>query len=136
LIKSQTCSRILLSEEDRRTYIKRFRRPGLENLQRIALCKAVNTTARKCVYCLWCGATNGTVKKGGALKIIHDKFRAKKTAAEMERFKETFSRAVQEQKELGNFLNKAVIEDLNPLKVLELFKRVPPEVCTILYFLD
>ena len=46
----------------------------------------------------------------------------------MERWKATFGRAVQEQKELGNFLNKAVLEDLNPLKVLDLFKQISSEV--------
>jgi DNA-directed RNA polymerase III subunit RPC1 len=92
----------------------------------------VNVAARKVVYCPKCGSTNGAVKKAGALKIVHDKFRAKKTADEMEKWKATFSRAVQEQKELGNFLNKAVMEDLNPLKVLDLFKRISAEVghCT------
>ncbi|KAH9928960.1 beta and beta-prime subunits of DNA dependent RNA-polymerase [Fomitopsis serialis] len=128
----KTCARVLLEEPDRRTYLKRFRRPNLENIQRQALCKAVNTLARKAVYCPYCSATNGTVKKAGALKIIHDKFRAKKTAEEMERFKATFSSAVEAQKELGVYVNKAVHEDLNPLKVLNLFKRILDEDCELL----
>ena len=97
--------------------------------QRQALCKAVNALARKVVYCPYCSATNGTVKKAAALKIIHDKFRAKKTAEEMERWKKTFAPAVEAQKELGIYLNRAVHEDLNPLKVLNLFKRISDEVC-------
>jgi len=68
------------------------------------------------------------VKKAGALKIIHDKFRAKKTADEMEKWKKTFAHAVEAQKELGMYINKAVHEDLNPLKVLDLFKRISDEV--------
>ena len=90
--------------------------------------KAVNALARKTVYCPYCAATNGTVKKAGALKIIHDKFRAKKTAEEMEKWKKTFGPAVEAQKELGMYINKAVHEDLNPLKVLDLFKRISDEV--------
>ncbi|KZT66991.1 beta and beta-prime subunits of DNA dependent RNA-polymerase [Daedalea quercina L-15889] len=128
----KTCARVLLEESDRRAYLKRFRRPNLENIQRQALIKAVNALARKTVYCPYCSATNGTVKKAGALKIIHDKFRAKKTAEEMERFKATFSSAVEAQKELGIYVNKAVHEDLNPLKVLNLFKRVSDEDCELL----
>ena len=108
--------------------MKRFRRPNLENIQRQSLSKAVNTLARKTVYCPYCSATNGAVKKAGALKIIHDKFRAKKTAEEMERWKRTFGPAVEAQKELGIYLNRAVHEDLNPLKVLDLFKRISDEV--------
>lgn len=57
---------------------------------------------------------------------MHDKFRAKKTADEIEKWKGTFGKAVVEQKELGNFSNRAVHEDLNPLKVLALFKKFPP----------
>lgn len=119
---------MLLEEPDRRVFIKRFRRPNLENMQRQALSKSVNTMARKVVYCPYCSATNGAVKKAGALKIIHDKFRAKKTADEMEKWKRTFASAVEAQKELGLYINKAVHEDLNPLKVLDLFRRISNEV--------
>ncbi|KAH9950127.1 beta and beta-prime subunits of DNA dependent RNA-polymerase [Amylocystis lapponica] len=124
--------RVLLEEPERRTFLKRFRRPNLENIQRQALCKAVNTQARKTVYCPYCSATNGAVKKAGALKIIHDKFRAKKTADEMEKWKKTFAPAVEAQKELGMYLNKAVQVDLNPLKVLDLFRRISDEDCELL----
>ncbi|KDR83341.1 hypothetical protein GALMADRAFT_235418 [Galerina marginata CBS 339.88] len=128
----KTCARVLLDEPDRRTYLKRFRRPVLENIQRQALSKAVNGMARKVVYCPYCSATNGAVKKAGALKIIHDKFRAKKTADELEKFKMTFASAVEAQKELGMYINKAVHEDLNPLKVLDLFRRISDEDCELL----
>ncbi|ETW84605.1 hypothetical protein HETIRDRAFT_473329 [Heterobasidion irregulare TC 32-1] len=128
----KTCARVLLEEPDRRVYLKRFRRPNLENVHRQALNKAVNTSARKVVYCPYCSATNGAVKKVGAMKIIHDKFRAKKTAEEMEKWKKTFIPAVEAQKELGMYINKAVHEDLNPLKVLDLFKRISDEDCELL----
>ncbi|KAF8628167.1 hypothetical protein AX17_006037 [Amanita inopinata Kibby_2008] len=72
--------------------------------------------ARKTVYCPYCSATNGGVKKAGALKITHDKFRAKKTAEEMQRWKGTFKNAIAAQKEL----------------VLDLFKRISNEDCELL----
>ncbi|KAN0097898.1 hypothetical protein V8E55_002344 [Tylopilus felleus] len=128
----KTCARVLLEEPDRRAFLKRFRRPNLENVHRQALCKTVNTMARKVIYCPYCSATNGAVKKVGALRIIHDKFRAKKTVDEMERWKRTFAPAVEAQKELGMYLNKAVHEDLNPLKTLDLFKRISDEDCELL----
>ncbi|THH21268.1 hypothetical protein EW146_g237 [Bondarzewia mesenterica] len=96
----KTCARVLLEEPYRRSYLKRFRRT-LENVQRQSLIKAVNAISRKAVYCPYCSATNGTVKKAGALKIIHDKFRAKKTAEELEKWKQTFNGAIETQKELG-----------------------------------
>lgn len=124
----KTCARILLDEPDRRLYLKRFRRPNLENIQRQALTKAVNAMARKVVYCPYCSATNGAVKKAGALKIIHDKFRAKKTADELEKFKLSFASAIESQKELAIYVSKAMHEDLNPLKVLDLFRRITDDV--------
>jgi hypothetical protein len=99
-------------------------------MQRQTLSKSVNAMARKVVYCPYCSAINGTVKKAGALKIIHDKFRAKKTAEEMEKWKKTFTKAVEGQKELAMYLNKAAHEELNPLKVLDLFRRVSDEAST------
>lgn len=45
-------------------------------------------------------------------------------------WKKTFSEAVKIQRELGGYLGKALFEDLNPVKVLDLFKRVSDEVCS------
>ncbi|KAI5116058.1 hypothetical protein M0805_002844 [Coniferiporia weirii] len=128
----KTCARVLLDEPERRVYLKRFRRPNLENIQRTALIKAVNALSRKVVYCPYCAATNGAVKKVGAIKVIHDKFRAKKTADELEKFKRSFASAVEAQKEIAMYIGKAVHEDLNPLKVLDLFKRISDEDCELL----
>lgn len=76
------------------------------------------------------------MKKVGPLKIIHDKFRAKKTADEMERWKKTFNSAIESQKDIAMFINKAAHEDMNPLKVLDLFKRISDEVSFLRTFLS
>ncbi|QRW01352.1 DNA-directed RNA polymerase III subunit C5 [Ceratobasidium sp. AG-Ba] len=127
----KSCARVLLDESDRRTFLKRFRRPNLENLTRMSLVKQVNTACRKVVYCPYCGSTNGTVKKAGLLRIVHEKFRAKKTGEEKEAWKRTFGSAIEHQKEVATFLAKAH-DDLNPLKVLDLFKRISAEDCELL----
>ncbi|KAG9097222.1 hypothetical protein FRC06_007823, partial [Ceratobasidium sp. 370] len=127
----KSCARVLLDESDRRTFLKRFRRPNLENLARMSLIKQVNTACRKVVYCPYCGSTNGTVKKAGLLRIVHEKFRAKKTGEEKEAWKRTFSAAIENQKEVATFLGKAH-DDLNPLKVLDLFRRISAEDCELL----
>ncbi|KAG8933996.1 hypothetical protein FRC01_005893 [Tulasnella sp. 417] len=118
-------------EDDRRMYLKRFRRPNLENIIRQSLAKQVNTACRKMVYCPYCNATNGVVKKAGLLRIVHEKFRAKKTHGEMEKWKETFKTAVENDKQIAPLLNRAH-EDLNPLKVLDLFRRISAEDCELL----
>ncbi|CAE6465940.1 unnamed protein product [Rhizoctonia solani] len=127
----KSCARVLLDESDRRIFLKRFRRPNLENLARMSLIKQVNTACRKVIYCSYCGSTNGTVKKAGLLRIVHEKFRAKKTGEEKEAWKRTFTTAIEHQKEVATFLNKAH-DDLNPLKVLDLFKRISAEDCELL----
>ncbi|EGG07581.1 uncharacterized protein MELLADRAFT_47986 [Melampsora larici-populina 98AG31] len=127
----KTCARVMLSEEDRRVYLQRFRRPNLENLQRQHYAKQVNTACRKVLTCPYCGATNGIVKKVGALRIVHEKFRAKKKADELEAFRDTFINAIKETRELAPHLHKAQ-EDMNPLRVLNLFRRVTPSDCELL----
>ena len=64
----------------------------------MALIKAVNGLSRKVVYCPYCSATNGAVKKVGAIKIIHDKLRAKKKTEELDKFKKSFATAIEAQK--------------------------------------
>ena len=88
----------------------------------------MNALARKTVYCPYCSATNGAVKKAGALKIIHDKYRAKKTADELGKWKRSLLSAAETQREIEPYLSRAVHEDLNPLKVLMLFKNISNEV--------
>jgi DNA-directed RNA polymerase III subunit RPC1 len=128
---SQTCSRVLLSEEDRRKYLRLFRRPGLENLQRASLAKQVNTACRKVLKCPYCTSLNGVVKKAGPLKITHERFRQKSTRDELEEFKKGFAGAIKEQRELGGLLSKAH-EDIHPLRCLDLFRKVSAEDCELL----
>jgi DNA-directed RNA polymerase III subunit RPC1 len=129
----QNCARVMLEETDRRVFLKRFRNPTLENMQRQSLCKAVNALARKVVFCPYCSAANGAIKKAGALRVTHDKFRAKKTVNDMETWRRSFTPAIEAQKELEAYISKAVHEDLNPLKVLDLLKRISDEVKFILH---
>lgn len=117
----------MLDEDDRRAFLRRFRRPNLENLQRQSAAKAVNVACRKVVHCPYCGAINGIVKKVGPLKIIHEKFRAKKVQVEHDEFVSTFNSAVAFDGTIKTHVKKAQ-EDLNPLRVLELFKRISAEV--------
>lgn len=118
----------MVDDTNRRSFLHRFRRPNLENLARQSLCKQVLAQARKVNVCNHCGAINGTVKKGGPLKIIHERFRQKKLSGEAEKWRNTFAAAIEGQAEVGRFLGMKGLEELNPLKVLDLFKRMPAEV--------
>lgn len=133
----KTCASVLLDDTAKRKFLRSFRRPNLENLQRTSTFKQVNTAARKVLYCPKCNALNGVVKKAGTLKVIHEKFRQKKLVGEREDFYRTFQTAVKMSQsqaasaDVRPHLHKAQ-EDLDPLKVLDLFRRISDEDCELL----
>ncbi|KAI8880930.1 beta and beta-prime subunits of DNA dependent RNA-polymerase [Backusella circina FSU 941] len=127
----KTCSRVMLEEPDRRAFLRRLRAPGLDNLQRNRIIKAINEKCKKVTYCPHCSAVNGVVKKVGPMKITHDKYRLKRVAAEAEQFRKTFDTAAATMPELKPHISKAQ-DDLNPLRVLRLFQRITPEDCELL----
>lgn len=63
----------------------------------------------------------------GALRIVHEKFRAKKVADEYEQFKSSFNNAIAAAPDMKPHISKAH-EDMNPLKVLNLFKAISDDV--------
>ena len=67
------------------------------------------------------------MKKAGALKISHEAFRANKNAEMQKEHLAGFATVLAEKSEWEAGIKK-IVEDLNPLKVLELFKRVTAEV--------
>lgn len=68
----------------------------------------------------------------GALRIVHEKFRAKKVADEYERFKDSFNNAIAAAPDMKPHISKAH-EDMNPLKVLNLFKAISDDVRIVLF---
>ncbi|WWD21358.1 hypothetical protein CI109_105842 [Kwoniella shandongensis] len=127
----KTCARVLLPPNERAAFLKRFRRPNIESLQRQSASKAVLAACKKRTICHYCGAPNGVVKKSGPLKISHEPYRASKMAGMKDEWMATFKSAVAENQAVATHLSKAV-DDLNPLKVLDLFKRVTAEDCELL----
>lgn len=91
----------------------------------------MNTACRKVLYCPHCGEINGTVKKVGPLKIIHEKYRSKKMAGERQFFEESFKNVKEESREIMPHLAKAQ-EDLNPLRTLNLFRSISASDCELL----
>ncbi|XP_076809232.1 DNA-directed RNA polymerase III subunit RPC1-like [Clavelina lepadiformis] len=125
----KTCSCILLTEKEKHMYKDALRRPGLTYLQLRSLHKKINTQAKKCHTCYYCNAMNGTVKKCGLLKIIHEKYKKhtkKAVLPEIDEFYQSFSTAVKYNREMENLVGRAQ-EDLNPLVVLDLLKNIPDE---------
>nr|WPS94681.1 DNA-directed RNA polymerase III subunit RPC1 [Naematelia aurantialba] len=127
----KTCARILLPHEQRASLLARFRRPNIETLQRNATMKQVISSCKKQTICQYCGSHNGTVIKAGPFRISHAPYRAAKLAREKEQKLEDFAAVVKEDKStLEGAVN--MLEDINPLKALDLFKRVTAEDAELL----
>jgi transposase-like protein len=118
----------MMDERDRRNFLKRLRTPTLENPQKMKILKQIIDMCKKKTECPYCNATNGTVKKVGVMKIVHEKYRAKSKQDERVAFQETFKSAMSYMPEIRPHLNKAQ-DDLNPVRVMELFKAIDAEVC-------
>ncbi|KAJ3073268.1 hypothetical protein HDU98_001886 [Podochytrium sp. JEL0797] len=126
----KTCGNVLLEEAPKRTLLKRLRRPDLDSLQKKDILKALNTNCKKVSKCPHCQALNGTVKKVGALKVIHEKFKKKKGEEEAE-FRASFDTVVGLDPTIKPHISKAQ-EDLSPLTVLRLFERISDQDCELM----
>ncbi len=71
----------------------------------------------------------------GALRIVHEKFRAKRALEEYEQFKSTFNNAIAAAPDMKPHIGKAH-EDMNPLRVLNLFKAISDEVWIMALYTD
>ncbi|XP_030878224.1 DNA-directed RNA polymerase III subunit RPC1 [Leptonychotes weddellii] len=124
----KTCCHIMLSQEEKKQFLDYLKRPGLTYLQKRGLKKKISDKCRKKNICHYCGAFNGTVKKCGLLKIIHEKYKTNKKVVDpiVSNFLQSFETAIEHNKEVEPLLGRAQ-ENLNPLVVLNLFKRIPAE---------
>lgn len=120
-----------MEEPARRSYLKRLRNPNIDGVQRRELLKAITAACKKVSTCPICRATNGTVKKVGALKVIHEKFRKKTKGDEEAEFRRTFDTATKLEPSISHFVSRAQ-EDLTPLTVLRLFEQIGDEDCELL----
>lgn len=135
----KTCAKVLLTEQERRDFLKELRRPGIDNLRRTMICKKINEQCRKCKECPYCGAVNGQIRKLGVVKLAHDKFSTfnkstaqKKVAPESKLlYDASFKEAKKSNPDLEKHVKKAM-EDMNPLRVLNLFKMISPTDCELL----
>lgn len=123
----------MLTEPQKRSFLKELRRPGIDNLRRSQICKKINEQCKKMRRCATCGNVQGVIKKAGPLKIIHERFRhsGKKDVPEEIQFKASFEQALKGAPDMRQHISKAQ-DDLNPLKVLSLFKAISPLDCELL----
>ncbi|KAJ9624864.1 DNA-directed RNA polymerase III subunit C1 (rpo31) [Taxawa tesnikishii (nom. ined.)] len=129
----KNCSRVLLPEESRRKYLRALRRPDLDSLRKDGICKKVVEEAKKTKVCAYCDEINGTVKKvaGHPIKLVHVKYstylasnaKSKEKPKSMVEFEKSFETAREGMPELDKHIKRA-FDDMNPLRALNLFRRV------------
>lgn len=123
------CSRVKLPDAVRRHFLREMRaKPDV--LQKRAFYKEVVERAKKIKTCPYCGCANGMVKKVGALKLVHERFREKQHIDRRRQFLGEFDEAVKLDESLAPHLNKAQ-DDLNPIRIMNIFSRIPPEVAPL-----
>uniref|UniRef100_A0A3B5AQI6 DNA-directed RNA polymerase subunit n=1 Tax=Stegastes partitus TaxID=144197 RepID=A0A3B5AQI6_9TELE len=124
----KTCSSIMLTKEEKLQFMDYLKRPNLAYLQKRGLKKKISDKCRKRTICLSCSAFNGPVKKCGLLKIIHEKYKTTKKVVDpfVSDFLQSFDTAIEHNKLVEPLLTRAQ-ENLNPLVVLNMFKRIPQE---------
>jgi len=128
------CSRILVTEPERRTALRAVRRPELDGLRKNALSKKLVLDCRKVKVCPRCAAYNGPVKKvpGHPIKIVHNKFaiytmsnaKSKQKPVEMVDFEKSFDEARKKSADVDRNFRRAV-DDMHPLRVLNIFRKIP-----------
>ncbi|CAK7197483.1 DNA-directed RNA polymerase III subunit C1 (rpo31) [Sporothrix eucalyptigena] len=127
------CGRVLLDEKHRQDFLRKLQQRGLGRLQRAETMKEILEKCKECKTCPCCFTVNGIVAKVGTVKIGHDRyvtFRKSKAANRVAppgkvQFDASFDEAKKYNPEIGRHLHRA-IEDLNPLRVLRLFRKIRP----------
>lgn len=131
----KSCSKVMMKEEDKLSYTKRLMNPDISYLAKKAIHSQVLVKAKKITKCPGCTAINGPVKKGpGLMKIVHEPYRGKKpTDPLITSALDEMLAATENNKELAQFLGpSALIQEMNPLLVLNLFRRIPKQDIALL----
>uniref|UniRef100_H3BGV0 DNA-directed RNA polymerase subunit n=1 Tax=Latimeria chalumnae TaxID=7897 RepID=H3BGV0_LATCH len=125
----KTCSQIMLTAEEKKQFIDYLKRPTITYLQKRGLKKKISEKCRKKASCPRCGAFNVLKKKRGRLNL---KKKTKKTKQKKRGDIIFFFFHSCSGVEASNLLSVLLPspppqENLNPLIVLNLFKRIPAE---------
>ena len=134
----KACARILVHGDERHAFLRHLRNPKADSLMRMELRKRVTEKCKRVHTCPHCGAKNGTIKKitnagFNSLRLIHERFKkqAERDAAFLV-LEHDLASAIDGDKDLVAHVRKAQ-DDLTPLKVLELLRRIPSEDLALLW---
>ncbi|CAH8669759.1 unnamed protein product [Schistosoma haematobium] len=121
----KTCSRVLLSEQQRARFLISCSNPSLDYVHKKQLRKAIHKLSSRIHVCPFCSALNGVVTKGTSLSyVVHDIFRHAK--AKVDDYVNDFAKVITENTELAPVVRKG-LEIIRPGKALQLFSKIPEE---------
>ena len=132
----KSCSRIMLPDSERQSYLKKMRKKDLDSLSKAAIFKNVLAKCKKAKHCPHCHKANGTVKKISAvptLKIVHEKFKGRHLEDELDSLMDQLQTAMRINNDVSTAVNSGTYDDLLPTTVLKLFKNITDEDCEIMW---
>lgn len=124
----KTCAHVMLKQDEKKGLVLRLRNPNLSYLAKKSIHAQILKKAKKFTKCPRCSAINGPVKKGvGLMKIVHEPYRGKKpTDLLITSALDIMTEAIGDKKEISQSIGPwTLIQDLNPILVLNLFKNIP-----------
>lgn len=127
------CARLLLPIDRRNEYLSKVMRAKGSYLERKSLHEQISKLCKKQKKCPYCNAFNGQIKKTGCYKILNQTrpIRPKvskipdSATPEYAKQKREFSSIIESAPELEDLLLKQTHELLDPITVLNLFRRIP-----------
>lgn len=127
------CARLLLPQEKRSEYLQKVNRAKGSYLERKALHEQIVKLCKKQKQCQYCKEFNGQVKKTGCYKILSQNVPVRpksskiSTASSKEHIKQMsrFKSIIESTPDLEELLEKQTHELLDPIVVLDLFRRIP-----------
>eukprot|EP00871_Galdieria_phlegrea_P006021 jgi/Galph1/906/GphlegSOOS_G5700.1 len=139
----KTCCRVLIPSDVGNQFRKKLLSPNISTnpSKKKAILKQVLKYCKSQRRCPFCSALNGSVKKVGIMKLVHDRFSTAKDTEEKvicclsygavfiflkERFIKSFHYVAENLSDVSPHIHKAA-DDLTPLRVLEILKRIPPQ---------
>lgn len=115
---------MMLPESLKKSYRRKFINPEMSYLLKKNLKAVVHKKAKTFSKCPSCEAINGMVKKSsiGILKIVHEKYRAKKpTDPIVKKVLMDFHEAKESNKEVAAMINSGLVKEMSPLEVRNLY---------------
>lgn len=120
------CSRVLLPPNERNRFMFRIQKSDISYLEKKVIYKDICDKCKKIKVCSYCGFVNGPVKKVALYKVAHFHVKpSRKDKSNDDYLAPEILRLVEEHKEVEDAIRQSKSEILDPVRVRDLFQRIP-----------